>query len=787
MSGLWNPFAFGVTGNPVLAETPPALRVYGAEPTKEQLAMAQHAFARFCSTSRLSAVPNPTERGQLPDGSPYRIVVVGNTPIMEVLVGGVEDELILRGILLDFAGSTDQILLTPGGTFAAPNGVWAVTGVKGWMMGMSVWPELSGNRLPGWANNSWVSSDAKKWLVQDWYQNYFARGGKIVARIGATAPAGGVLGFASAQNVGAGFYEYTGLTFDGNGKIFSQSANIAGDLFANPPPLTQYIGLNGSDEILDVADLPATHFYFSNYCLNRHGNDVLVVTSKEGSDLLPYNGGSPDEENVVYLNYRTDHQLKLTNTYPPRLAWVSQIITPIYSVSRATQEVWEASAAGNSKVYGAPTATATPPSERIAYQAAPNGGVTAWPTYADVSFTGSIPRINTVRSAPNDTLVEGGGPVTYSEEFTCEFTDVYGAWFNADNSVCVIPETTKEEYHVTQSGAYQYRYYWKVWATDPPPVTHIIFDFLEDESSNMEVTRDLDRYVMLPMPGGQKKLTLAKHRFSETAVASHNITGTYDNTYGRLYNLNDTTTSAYSVEVEARELLLVDPFLDLLVYIECVYSYSRDTSTSSSYHYTTFGEDAGIRAEFPETWNRSSGGALPSLPAVTLVMECKGSTTRTSLSWGDDYEKENVRRSMAAAVAIPIDEPALSFGNTTSTPTTSNLMQAVWTLENCTRMFKAFPVSERDAGRSRTNSRAAMTRGVNVRGKLMTPGMNALVQFDMAKDPITGAAVLVLKSTGEKGLGSTVLAYTIDRTGARPLSHVLPNVDASTIIRAIPA
>lgn len=80
-----------------------------------------------------------------------------------------------------------------------------------------------------------------------------------------------------------------------------------------------------------------------------------------------------------------------------------------------------------------------------------------------------------------------------------------------------------------------------------------------------------------------------------------------------------------------------------------------------------------------------------------------------------------------------------------------------------------------------------MTRGVNVRGKLLTPGMNALVQHNMAKDPITGAAVLVLKSDGEKGLGSTVLAYTIDKSGARPLNHVLPGVDTSTITRAIPA
>jgi hypothetical protein len=567
-----------------------------------------------------------------------------------------------------------------------------------------------------------------------------------------------------------------------------QSARIGVDLFSSPPPITQNVLFDGDEEILDVADMPGTYFYFSNYSVDRQGGGVLVTTQKVGAELLPYNGGDPGVANLVYLNYRNDHQLKFTNTYPPRLAWVSPTLTPLYSVERATQEVWLASASGGrTKIYGAPTATATPPSERVAYQAVPSGGVAAAPTYADVSFTGSIPQIDIIRDDSNDFLRAGGGPVSYSEEFTCEFTDVYGAWFNADNSVCVIPETTKEEYHVTQSGAYQYLYYWKYWTTYPPPMVHAIFDFLEDESSNMHVTRDLDRYVMLPMPGGQKKLTLAKHRFSETAAAAHNVTGVYDSTYGRLYHLNDTATSAYSVEVEARELLLADPFLDLLVYIECAYSYNRSTSTSSSYHYTEDGGDAGIREEFPETWNRSSGGALPSLPEVTLVMECKGSTTRTTLSWGDDHEKENVRRSMAAAVAIPIDEPELSFGNTTSTPTTQNLKQAVWTLENCTRMFKAFPTPAREAGRTRTDSRAAMTRGVNVRGKLVTPSMNALVQYQLAKDPLTGAAALILSAVDGRGLGDQVLAYAIDKSGARPLSAVIPGVNPKTITRAIPA
>ena len=90
MSNIWNPFAFGVTGQPMVPQTQ-ALRVYGAEPSKEQLAMAQQTFAKFCMTARLSAVPNPMEQGFLPDGSKYRIVTVNNVRIMEVHVEGADE------------------------------------------------------------------------------------------------------------------------------------------------------------------------------------------------------------------------------------------------------------------------------------------------------------------------------------------------------------------------------------------------------------------------------------------------------------------------------------------------------------------------------------------------------------------------------------------------------------------------------------------------------------------------------------------------------------------------
>lgn len=119
MSNIWNPHAFGVTGQPVGPQVN-TLRVYGAEPSKEQLAMAQQTFAKFCMTDRLSFAPNQTQQGFLPDGSKYRIVVVGNTRIMEVRVDGVEETLFAEpGIGVDAAGK--KWILRPPGQAMAPS------------------------------------------------------------------------------------------------------------------------------------------------------------------------------------------------------------------------------------------------------------------------------------------------------------------------------------------------------------------------------------------------------------------------------------------------------------------------------------------------------------------------------------------------------------------------------------------------------------------------------------------------------------------------------------------
>lgn len=95
---LWNPYGFTIGGAPaLLGAAPPALRVMGGQATAEQIAAARMAFNRFCAVARTSPVPNPTEIGRLPDGTPYRIVVVGPQTFMEIWPTG-QDEKRISGI-----------------------------------------------------------------------------------------------------------------------------------------------------------------------------------------------------------------------------------------------------------------------------------------------------------------------------------------------------------------------------------------------------------------------------------------------------------------------------------------------------------------------------------------------------------------------------------------------------------------------------------------------------------------------------------------------------------------
>lgn len=84
MTSPWNPFAFTLAGEVKPIEAPPILRARGGELSVGQAALARSVFGKFISTARTSQARNPTQIGRLPDGSIYRITVVGPQTFMDV-------------------------------------------------------------------------------------------------------------------------------------------------------------------------------------------------------------------------------------------------------------------------------------------------------------------------------------------------------------------------------------------------------------------------------------------------------------------------------------------------------------------------------------------------------------------------------------------------------------------------------------------------------------------------------------------------------------------------------
>ena len=171
---LWNPFAFGVTGQARAPESPPALRVYEGTLTAAQRQAAQGVYFQFLSRARLSAAPNPTEQGLLYDGSPYRIVVVGPQATMEIWPkSGSESTLYGIGIVIadldnkPISGFTLQdgapqpFILTPevvDGT-RTTTGKWKVRKVPRFSGGKASFCSSTGKRMLAGIHGSGVSTD----------------------------------------------------------------------------------------------------------------------------------------------------------------------------------------------------------------------------------------------------------------------------------------------------------------------------------------------------------------------------------------------------------------------------------------------------------------------------------------------------------------------------------------------------------------------------------------------------------------------------------------------------
>lgn len=126
---LFNPYAFTPFGQPA-APTVSALRAIGVPASAAQLYAAQSVFRTFCAQTQLSAAPNQTAIGRLPDGTQYKIAVAGAMATMTVWpTANKKGRSLEPGIGVTTAGGC-WILRPPGKELKPESGKWSVKKVK---------------------------------------------------------------------------------------------------------------------------------------------------------------------------------------------------------------------------------------------------------------------------------------------------------------------------------------------------------------------------------------------------------------------------------------------------------------------------------------------------------------------------------------------------------------------------------------------------------------------------------------------------------------------------------
>lgn len=320
---LWNPFAFGVTGQARAPESPPALRVYEGTLTAAQRQAAQGVYFQFLSRARLSAAPNPTEQGLLYDGSPYRIVVVGPQATMEIwpksgsestpygigiVIADLDNKPISGFTLPD--GTPQPFILTPevvGGT-RTTTGKWKVRKVPRFSGGKASFCSSTGKRMLAGIHGSGVGAD----------QSLIPRG-------------------AVEREVGINARAYWTGNSGGGTAIFSNGMKPVGTLHGESEPVPFfYKAADGTTWLLSIvvsAAVSRTYLYGKKYTGGESAGPVgelLNYTVNAASQVLVWQSISvkPDGAQIRAMSsgpsfkpYKADASITEMGGVPQLSAW----------------------------------------------------------------------------------------------------------------------------------------------------------------------------------------------------------------------------------------------------------------------------------------------------------------------------------------------------------------------------------------------------------------------------------------------------------------------------------
>lgn len=686
---LWNPYTFTVGGAPaLLGAAPPALRVMGGQASAEQLAAARMVFSRFCAVARTSPVPNPTEIGRLPDGSAYRIVVVGAQAFME-LHPVVDDKKLSDEVrpgiwFLDpdagepGAGNAFFVLSPPGEGLAQ----WTLARLTGW-------PALPVAGRAGPRGSMATAKILTTGIRAPEPAEYFYpgmpqfNGGRRLQQLGGYVSmpidaeglsALSFVGFDESHRAmflsGAvqswdGLYLYRSSTPVNLDKTGAEGSGIKPQY--EEPPTYPAISLALVGEIYSPA---ASTWAESNgrqfLASASNGRRIATLFTRQFDRLPPFAG---DQYKIVkdggFMEaYAADVSHKGTTYVRVDARTLPGVIsgTLRYRGVEADLKVFDARTGGavvTQRVPGDSFAPGTPvlmwwdaASEAGAYSRSTGFGIGV-----DYSAPVFILASYTLTGAPGSYREECtftlGGEVSHAAEGSQVTHEILGPFFSGSELLPLIARTEKSYESSFRGQASGSIVGVGLRGGDTPPQRP---EFVDEATFDAAIhTYEVSGTHAMEY---RRTKNVQVGRFGELRLIDEQTTETADLYWRRFIDTwtgapesnTGNSSSTYAWSVTRRALLVFDPELDLLCYSEFGFS----GSGSAAYERTGIGDD-------DVTYYLSPGEPLPDLPRVRVVLRCGGETRNfyTAVAGAHDYSYRVAAAQLHPMLGYPYGVPAV--------------------------------------------------------------------------------------------------------------------------------
>lgn len=683
---LWNPYTFTIGGAPALLDAaPPALRVMGGgQASAEQLAAARMAFSRFCAVARTSPVPNPTETGRLPDGSAYRIVVVGAQALMELhpVVGGkpLSDE-VRPGIwFLDpapgepGAGNAFFVLSPPG------------EGLEQWTLArLTGWPALpvagrAGPRVSMATAKIMTTGIRAPEPAEYFYPNGGARlqqlGGYVsmtINAVGESAPS--FVGFdenhrAMFLSGGVlsrdGLYLYRSSTSVNLDKTGAEGSGIKPQY--EEPPTYPAISLTLVSEIYQPA---VSTWAESNgrqlLAVASNGRRIATLFTRQFDRLPPFAG---DQYTIVKGGglmeaYTTDVSYKGTTYVRVDARTLPGVINGAltYRGVEADLKVFDTRTGEAVVAQREPSDSFVPGTPVLMWwDAASEAGAYSKSTGFGVGVDYSAPVFvltsysltGTPGSYREDCTFALDGEVSHSAQGSQTTHEILGPFFSGSELLPLIAKTEKSYESSFRGHASGSIKGFGLRGGDTPPQRP---EFVDEATFDAAI----HTYEVSGTHAMEYKRTknVQVGRFGELRLIDERTTETADLYWRRFIDAwtgapessTGNSSSAYAWSVTRRALLVFDPELDLLCYSEFGFS----GSGSAAYERTGVGDD-------DVTYYLSPGEPLPDLPRVRIVLRCGGETKYFDTAVAEashDYSHRVAAAQLHPMLGYPYGAPAV--------------------------------------------------------------------------------------------------------------------------------